>query len=95
MEVADYLESHIRVEQAGLKQDLSQKHFLARDIAQYVSLMFAEKKDCEPPELWDYFPDLFAAEKTEIEKGKQAKQLEVYKAQMQDFAYRHNQLGRR
>lgn len=73
-----------------MKQRLAEKHFLAKDIAQYVSLAINGSKDTKIMELWDYFPELFSNEEPEIEKKRQEQELAVYKAQMIDFAYRHN-----
>lgn len=74
-----------------MKQELSHKHFLAKDIAQYVNRMLNGSNDGEEPmELWDYFPELFQEEKVWSEKVIQNQKLAVYKAQMQDFVYRHN-----
>lgn len=65
-------------------------HFLARDIGQYTALAIHGDKDVKTMDLWDYFPELFAEEKAEIEEERQKQQAAIYKAQMIDFAYRHN-----
>lgn len=89
-EIQDILESYERKQRKQTKQRLIEKHFLAQDIAQYVSLILSDAKDVEALELWDYFPDLFREEGPHIKKKKQEQELAVYKAQMIDFAYRHN-----
>lgn len=73
-----------------MKLRLIEKHFLAQDIAQYVSLVVNGSGDNKALELWDYFPELFEEEGIIAEKKKQEQELAVYKAQMIDFAHRHN-----
>lgn len=73
-----------------MKQRLIEKHFLSKDIAQYVNLVVNGSKDSKILELWDYFPELFGEEGPEVEKKRQENELVVYKAKMIDFAYRHN-----
>ena len=73
-----------------MKQRLIEKHFLSKDIAQYVNLVITGSKDSKILELWDYFPELFGEEGPEVEKKRQENELAVYKAKMIDFAYRHN-----
>lgn len=89
-EIQDFLESYERKERRQMKQRLIEKHFLAKDIAQYISLILNGSDEVQIVELWDYFPDLFAQERPEAEKKKQERELAVYKAKMIDFAYRHN-----
>ncbi|MEY8356792.1 hypothetical protein AALB39_26060 [Lachnospiraceae bacterium 54-53] len=89
-EIQDILESHERKERRQMKQRLIEKHFLAKDIAQYVSCVINGSKDTKIMELWDYFPELFEGEGTDIEKKRQEQEQAAYKAQMIDFAYRHN-----
>lgn len=84
------MESYERKERKNTKQRLIEKHFLAQDIAQYVSLVVNGSKDTKLLELCDCFPELFESEDTNIEKKKQEHKLAVYKAQMIDFAHRHN-----
>lgn len=89
-EIQDSLKSFERKERKKTKQRLVEKHFLAQDIAQYVSLVVNGSKDTKLLELWDYFPELFESEDTNSEKKRQERALAVYKAQMIDFAHRHN-----
>lgn len=89
-EVLDTLESYSRKEERREKEELSKIHFLARDIAHQVGFVMAGSESDSPPELWDYFPDLFADEKAYAEKKRQEKTMAAYKAQMMDFMYRHN-----
>lgn len=80
----------MRKERNQMKLRLIEKHFLAQDIAQYVSLVVNGSSDNKALELWDYFPELFENESTVAEKKRQEQELAVYKAQMIDFAHRHN-----
>ncbi|MEG0689313.1 MAG: hypothetical protein RR466_11550 [Hungatella sp.] len=89
-EVEESLESHHRRELYETRQRLREKHFLARDIAQCVSIAISGGDGAEPAQLWDYFPDLFEEEKKAYEAELQRHNTEVYEAQMRDFAYRHN-----
>lgn len=83
------MESHARKQKAEYKRDLMLKHFLAKDISQYISLILGGSK-VKILELWDYFPELFEQEREAVEEEQKRRQMEVYKAQMIDFANRHN-----
>lgn len=89
-EITDTIESHVRKEERREKGELSKIHFLARDVANQIGFALAGNEDVTPPELWDYFPELFAPEKVSVEREKKERALAVYKAQMLDFTYRHN-----
>lgn len=89
-EIHDRLESYERTEKRKMKQRLTEKHYLARDIAQHVSLILNGSEDVQIMELWDFFPELFAEEGPLAEKKKQEMELAAYKAQMIDFTLRHN-----
>lgn len=90
LEVTDLIESYERRKLARTKQDLLSKHFLARDIGQFIALSIHGKDEIEIMEIWDFFPELFGDMKEEAEKRKQEQQMEIYKAQMLDYVYRHN-----
>lgn len=85
-DIVDRMESYQRVKETEMRLEISLKHFLTRDIAQYISLVFNGEDSVELKELWDFFPDLFKEEKETYIKN----QLQVYKAQMMDYSYRHN-----
>lgn len=89
-EISDVLESYARKESRREKEELRKFHFLARDTAHQIGFILAGHENESPPELWDYFPELFADEKEYAEKKKEEKAMAVYKAQMMDFMYRHN-----
>lgn len=90
LEITDLMESYGRTERDRVKNDIVLKHFLARDIAQYVALAFSGEEGAEAAELWDFFPELFQEEKVIAETRRREQQLAIYKAQMLDFTYRHN-----
>lgn len=89
-EIRDLLESFERRERRELKMRLQEKHFLAQDISQYVSLVINGSRNTEIKELWDYFPELFGEERPAAESREKEQKMAVYKAQMVDFANRHN-----
>lgn len=84
------MESNRRQEERKIKHELMNLHFLARDIGQFTAIAIQGGDNVKIMELWDYFPELFSKEKEEIEKEQQKQQAEIYKAQMIDFALRHN-----
>lgn len=90
VEIEDILESYHRTERTNLKQRLIEKHFLAKDIAQYIGLIIKGSEEIKIMELWDYFPELFETEKTESEKIRKEQEMAEYKAKFIDFAHRHN-----
>lgn len=73
-----------------MKQNVSEKHFLAKDIAQHVNIILNGSKDITLLELWDFFPGLFGGEREQVEKAARIRQTAVYKAQMKDFVYSYN-----
>ena len=91
IEIQDYLESYERRERREMKERLTEKHYLAQDIAQYIHVMLNGQKDGEQLlEPWDFFPELFGKEGERARKSRERQDMAVYKAQMRDFAYRHN-----
>ena len=85
-DINDFLESYYRREKKRLKEELSVKHFQAKDIGQYVAVAFHGTDNVQIQELWDFFPELFEEERQQHIQS----QMTVYKAQMIDFAYRNN-----
>lgn len=69
----------------NLKKDISLNGVLARLIGEYVASIFS--KDASVTPLTELFPELFQEEKRDIGK----REMELYKAKMQDFAERHNE----
>lgn len=91
LEVTDLMESYERRERARLKQSLLEKHFLARDIGQYIALVVQGSDQVEVLDIWDFFPELFREEKEAAKQARTEQQLALYKAQMERFAFRYNQ----
>lgn len=89
MEITDFMESEARRIKQEQKRKLMNIHFLAQDIGQYTALAVHGSDDVKIMELWDFFPELFADEKKEAMRVQEG-QLAVYRAQMLDFALRHN-----
>lgn len=89
-EITDIMEDYARKKERREKEELYQIHFLAKDMANQVGFILAGDESATAPELWDYFPGLFALEKDAAEQKKKECALAVYKAQMTDFMYRHN-----
>ena len=90
LEITDLMESYHRRKLAEIKQDLKNKHFLARDIGQFIDLALNGSQNTDFHELWDFFPELFKEEKEMEEQRRTKQQLALYKAKMLDYAYRHN-----
>lgn len=86
LEIADRMDSQKRIFQSELRRDIYLKHFLAQDIGQYAAVAIHGSDNVTVKELWDFFPELFQDEKKEYVQ----RQLQIYKAQMLDYAYRHN-----
>lgn len=89
-EILDILECYSRKEERREKEELRKIHFLAKNISHQVGFVMAGSENDAPPELWDYFPELFAKEKEHAEKKRIENAVAAYKAQMMDFMYRHN-----
>lgn len=88
-EIVDYLEAYERRERQRRKRELENLHFLSQDIFQHMTRLVNGGNE-KLLELWDFFPELFREEKEVADKDEKDKIVAVYKAQMQDFAYRHN-----
>ena len=84
------MESYGRRGLEKAKQRLLEKHFLARDIGQFFALAIHGSDNFQVMEIWDFFPELFQEEKAEAEVKRTEQALAAYKAQMIDFAFRHN-----
>lgn len=63
---------------------------LSKQIGEQIAMLFDEKKEMQPKQLWQWYPDMFEKEKEEYETEKKNNDLELYKAKMKDFMYRHN-----
>ncbi len=61
---------------------------LSKQIGEQVAMLFGDK--VEPKQIWEYYPNLFGEEKVLIEEEQRKIQLELHKARMKDYMYRHN-----
>lgn len=71
---------------AQLKAEISLNATLARQIGEYVACLFS--KDAQLTPLEKFFPGLF--ESKEAEEDKVKNDMFLYKAKMEDYAFRHN-----
>lgn len=90
-EIYDLMESYERRQEikskeyeTSLKARISLNAVLARQIGEYVAALFNDKAQITPLEV--LFPDLF---KVEVITNKE-NDMALYKAKMEDFAFRHN-----
>lgn len=74
-----------------MKEKAQMNFVLAKQVSVFISKLFDEKNEVALPEIWDYYPTLFAEEQKEAEQKEQANQLAWYKARMIDYSFRHNQ----
>ena len=86
------IDAHRRREEYHRKAQIDDNFKLSMLIGHKVGqIVFG--KDWKNKELlpWDLYPELFSAEKQEYEQMQNAPQgMDLYKAQMVDFALRHN-----
>ncbi len=94
-EIYDLIDSYRRkqdFESEKLKQQLKVDAVfnatLARQIGEYVSLLFSKEASITP--LDQLYPTLFAEESKEVETTTVESELDCYKAKMDDFAFWHN-----
>lgn len=92
-EIYDFMESYGRQQQrkseeytSELKSRALLNSVLAKQIGEYVACMF--NKDATVTPIHEWFPTLFSKE--EFEEQNQEVNMALYKAQMEDFAFRHN-----
>lgn len=69
----------------NIKKDISLNAVLARQIGEYVASMFSSDVKITPVK--EFFSELFAEEKVKKEKL----DIALYKAKMEEFAFRHNE----
>lgn len=67
-----------------LKAEISLNAVLARQIGEYVASLFNKEAQLTP--LNKFFPSLFVEDKEEVNND-----MALYKAKMEEYAYRHNQ----
>ncbi len=89
-ELQDSIESYNRVTYRKTKEKAIFNTILAKQIGEQIAMLFDEKKEIQPMQLWQLYPNLFDEEKEQYEVEKKNNDLELYKARMKDFMYRHN-----
>lgn len=89
-ELQDYIESYNRVKINKNKEKAIFNSILAKQIGEQVAMLFDEKMEIQPMQLWQLYPNLFDEDKEKYEAEKRNSDLELYKAKMKDFMYRHN-----
>lgn len=87
-EINDFIESYKRKYELDVKQTLIFNKIQAEQIMHELLPVLAEKlpDDYKKPQLWDYFPDLFAKEKEMYEKEQEEEKFEEFKEGRRRFA---------
>lgn len=95
-EVTDMIDSYLKRQQleeertkAQLKQTAVFNHIQAQQIYNYLSTLFSNNVEIRPVEA--YFPELFKEEAEKKSEEEKQLQVELHKAQFEEFAYWHNQ----
>lgn len=86
MEICDLMESHRRIERQQAKQRINQDFIMAEVNARYLAM---DGKG-EIPKVWEYYPELYADEKTQYETRMAADAMEDYKARRLDYVREFN-----
>lgn len=89
-EINDLIGSYNRKEEKKNKEQAIFYGILANQIGEQIAILFDDKHDIEPKQLWDYYPTIFGNEKLQFEEQERQKQLELHKIKMKDYMYRHN-----
>lgn len=91
LEIYDLIDSHNRRKKneinelkEELKVEISLNAVLARQIGEYVASMFNKEAQLTP--LDKFFPTLFKQDEEDVNND-----MDLYKAKMEEFAFRHNQ----
>lgn len=90
IELQNRIESYNRVTVRKNKEKAIFNTILAKQIGEQVAMLFDDKKEIQPMQLWQWYPNLFEAEKEDYEVEKRNNDMGLYKARMKDFMYRHN-----
>lgn len=91
LEIFDLMDSYnrrkkneMKVLEEKLKAEISLNTVLARQIGEYVASLFNKEAELTP--LNKLFPTLFEPDEEEINND-----MDLYKAKMEEFAFRHNE----
>lgn len=88
LEIRDMIESYNRVRIQKQKDKIIESYRLSQMIANNISLLLS--KDAKPLEVWEYAPDLFQEERSQVERARQEQEMRVHKERMRLFAESHN-----
>ena len=88
MEICDLMESHRRIGRQQAKQRINQDFIMAEVNARYLAMAMDGKG--EIPKVWEYYPELYADEKTQYETRMAADAIEDYKARRLDYVREFN-----
>lgn len=88
MEICDLMESNRRIERQQAKQRINQDFIMAEVNARYLAMAMDGKG--EIPKVWEYYPELYADEKTQYETRMAADAMEDYKARRLDYVREFN-----
>lgn len=88
----DYLDAWTANQRRQFREQIMIQNYAVVDLSQRIGAMFAEKgQKQEILHLWDFFPDLFEAERKHFEDGQKDEELERFKADRARFVRRHNE----
>lgn len=88
LEIRDMIESHNRVTIQKQKEKIVESYRLSQMIANNVSLLLS--KEAKLLDVWDYAPELFQEERTQVERARQEQETRLHKERMRAFAESHN-----
>lgn len=84
------INSKTRVIEREQKTKLIFDSVLASQLVEGIAVMMNGSKGITVRQLWDYFPELFSAEKEQFDKAKIKEELNSFKETRNEFARRHN-----
>lgn len=93
MEICDLMESHRRTERQQAKQRINQDFIMAEVNARYLAMAMDGKG--ELPKVWEYYPELYADERTQYEAQMAADEMEDYKARRLEYVREFNRRRKR
>lgn len=88
LEIRDLIESYNRVRIQKQKEKIVESYRLSQMIANNVSLLLS--KEAKPLDVWDYAPELFQEERSQVEQARLAQELKLHQERMRAFAESHN-----
>lgn len=89
-EIEDKIDSFERNHKRMIKETATLNAVLVDMLSLKIAKIFDSKNELETKHLWDYFPSLFAEEKSCFEKEKEDEDFEKFKSNRRAFVQRHN-----